>query len=183
MGRSAERRFTLWLMGPTSSGKTTLAELLLRRLRRAGVPAMHYDGDEVRDFFGDALGFAPKDRLRVVSTLTHLANKTTGAGLNVIVSALSANPDARRHIGETVENLIIVYVKCPIDVCAGRDPKGLYARAGRGEIDTLIGLNSEYLAPDDPDLVVDTDALSRDQAVDAVIGHLIENGWIGPEPS
>ena len=176
--QATPRRFALWLMGPTSSGKTTLAELLLERLRNAGVPAMHYDGDEVRDFFGDSLGFESADRLRVVSTLTHLVNKSLEAGLNVVVSALTANEDARIHIGTAIENLIIIYVKCPISVCAARDPKGLYLMADNGEIDTLIGRNSEYQPPAAADLVVSTDVLSPDQAVEAVISYLIEFGWI-----
>ena len=172
------RRFALWLMGPTSSGKTTIAELLLGRLRSAGVAAMHYDGDEVRDFFGDSLGFEPADRLRVVSTLTHLVNKSLEAGLNVVVSALTANEDARIHIGTVIENLIIIYVKCPISVCAARDPKGLYLMADNGEIDTLIGRNSEYQPPAAADLVVETDVLSPVEAVEAVIGYLIESGSV-----
>ncbi len=176
--QAALRRFALWLMGPTSSGKTTLAELLLRRLRSAGVAAMHYDGDEVRDFFGDSLGFAPADRLRVVSTLTHLANKSLDAGLNVIVSALTANEDARAHIAAAIDNLVIIYVKCPISVCAARDPKGLYLRADNGEIDTLIGRNSAYQPPAAADLVVETDVLSPEESVEAVIGYLIESGSI-----
>ncbi len=176
--QATPRRFALWLMGPTSSGKTTLAELLLSRLRSAGVAAMHYDGDEVRDFFGDSLGFAPADRLRVVSTLTHLANKSLDAGLNVIVSALTANEDARAHIAAAIDNLVIIYVKCPISICAERDPKGLYLMADNGEIDTLIGRNSEYKPPAAADLVVDTDALSPDKGVEAVIGYLIESGSI-----
>jgi len=176
--QATNRRFALWLMGPTSSGKTTIAELLLGRLRSAGVAAMHYDGDEVRDFFGDSLGFEPADRLRVVSTLTHLANKSQEAGLNVIVSALSANEDARTHIAATIDNLVIVYVKCPISVCAARDPKGLYQMADNGEIDTLIGRNSAYQPPAAADLVLETDVLSPGQAVEAVIAYLIESGEI-----
>ena len=176
--QAAPRRFALWLMGPTSSGKTTLAELLLGRLRSAGIAAMHYDGDEVRDFFGDSLGFQPADRLRVVSTLTHLTNKSLEGGLNVVVSALTANEDARAHIAAAVENLIIIYVKCPISVCAARDPKGLYLMADKGEIDTLIGRNSAYQPPAAANLVVETDVLSPDQSVEAVISYLIESEWI-----
>ena len=94
--------FVLWLMGPTSGGKTTIAEHLLERLRAAGSPSMHFDGDEVRNFFGDTLGFKASDRQRVVGTLVHLANKTAEAGVNVIVSALTANEDARRHVLDSV---------------------------------------------------------------------------------
>ena len=116
-------------MGPTSGGKTTIGEHLLERLLATGSPTMHFDGDEVRNFFGEDLGFEASDRQRVVATLVHLANKTSAAGVNVIVSALTASEDARRLVLDNVKNLIIVYVKCSIETCAGRDPKGLYAQA------------------------------------------------------
>ena len=163
--------FVLWLMGPTSGGKTTIGEQLLERLRADGSPCMHFDGDEVRNFFGENLGFEVSDRQRVVATLVHLANKTSAAGVNVIVSALTASEDARRVVLDTVKNLIIVYIKCSIETCAERDPKGLYAQAKNGEIDTLIGVNSDYLPPDNPDLVIDTEDLSPVEAVEAIIKH------------
>ena len=159
-------------MGPTSGGKTTIGEHLLERLRADGAASMHFDGDEVRAFFGENLGFDVSDRQRVVATLTHLANKASMAGVNVIVSALTASEDARRLVLDTVKNLIVVYVKCSIETCAKRDPKGLYAQAKNGEIDTLIGVNSNYLAPDNPDLIIDTEVLSPAEAVEAVIRYL-----------
>ena len=164
--------FALWLMGPTSSGKTTLAELLVKRLVGDGITVINFDGDEVRNFFGDGLGFAPCDRKRVVSTLVHLTNKATTSGINVIVSALTANEDARELVREMVPGLILGYVKCPIEICAKRDPKGLYAQAKNSEIDTLIGINSEYLPPKNPDVIIDTNALSSLQAIDYIIEFL-----------
>lgn len=164
--------FALWLLGPTSGGKTTVAEKLTDTLRAGGAMTLHYDGDEVRNFFGENHGFTPADRMRVVSTLIHLANKTTETGANVIVSALTANEDARTQVLENVNGLITGYIKCPIEVCAARDPKGLYAQASSGEIDTLIGINSEYRAPQNPDIVVDTDSLSLEDAVNALVDHL-----------
>ena len=79
--------------------------------------------------------------------------------------------DARRVVLDTVKNLIIVYIKCSIETCAERDPKGLYTQAKNGEIDTLIGVNSDYLPPDNPDLVIDTEDLSPVEAVEAIIKH------------
>jgi adenylylsulfate kinase len=156
----------VWLMGPTSSGKTTLGRAFVQRLRRRGFGAVHYDGDEVRGFFGPDHGFAADDRLRVVRTLVHLANKAAGAGLHVVVSALTATPRARAYVNEKTTNLIFGHVNCPVEVCARRDPKGLYKKAARGEIDSLIGFNTPYLAPENPDIVVDTDSWTLGQGVD-----------------
>ena len=164
--------FILWLMGPTSGGKTTIGEQLLERLRADGLPSIHFDGDEVRAFFGETLGFEVSSRQRVVATLAHLGNKTSAAGLTVIVSALTASDKARRLVLDTAKNLIVVYVKCSIETCAERDPKGLYAQAKNGEINTLIGFNSDYLPPDNPDLVIDTEVLSPAEAVDAILEYL-----------
>lgn len=148
----------LWLLGPTSAGKTTLATRVVDDLRKSGVPVIFFDGDEVRDFFGKELGFGVHSRLRVVSVLAHLANKAADAGLHVVVAALTAGEDARDYVRENVRNLTVGYVFCSIQRCAQRDPKGLYGKAMRGEIDTLIGYNSEYRPPDNPDLVLDTEA-------------------------
>lgn len=166
---------TLWLMGPTSSGKTTLARTLAERLRARGRSCLWYDGDEVRDFFGEDLGFRPADRLKVVRTLCHLANKGTREGVNVIVSALTANPEARKMVYGTVERLAVVWVCCDVEECARRDPKGLYERARQGEIDTLIGFNTPYQAPESYRLALrtqDRDVASCVEELEAFLDSL-----------
>jgi len=152
--------FTLWLMGPTSSGKSTIAEHVVNKLKHGDRPILHYDGDEIRDFFGKDFGFDENNRGRVVETLTHLARKANDAGIDVIISALTAHQSARNYIKENIPNLLVGHVTCPIEICAERDPKGLYAKAKNGEIDTLIGYNSEYIDPTDPDIKLDTEKYS-----------------------
>jgi adenylylsulfate kinase len=150
--------FILWMMGPTSSGKTTLAQTYLRYLKENGVPAIHFDGDEIRDLFGDDHGFSSKDRLKVVGTLVYLANKARDSGLNVIVSALTAHDDARLYVKKNAKNLLVLFVDCSIATCSKRDPKGLYKQAKEGKISTLIGFNSPYQPPKNPDIVINTDS-------------------------
>lgn len=152
----------LWLMGPTSAGKTTLGRRVVEELRRAGTAAVLLDGDEVRALFPATHGFDGESRLQVVRVLVHMANKAAEAGLQVVVAALTAGEDARAHIRREVENLFLGYVACSIETCAERDPKGLYRRAMRGEIGTLIGYNSEYVPPERPDIVLDTEAETLD---------------------
>lgn len=159
----------LWLLGPTSAGKTTLATRIVAELRRRGVASILFDGDEVRGFFGADLGFGADNRLRVVTVLTHLANKAADAGLEVVVAALTAGQDAREYIRVNVRNLTIGYVACSIETCARRDPKGLYRKAMRGEIDTLIGYNGEYLPPEGPDIVLDTESHSVDELAERIV--------------
>jgi adenylylsulfate kinase len=162
------RGTVLWLMGPTSAGKTTLATRVVAHLRRRHIPVVFYDGDEVRAFFGPDFGFSAEERFRVVSVLAHLANKAAEAGLHVVVAAVTAGQEARDFIRANVRNLKIGYISCSIYTCAQRDPKGLYRKAINGEIDTLIGYNGQYRAPDSPDLVLDTERHSVDELVSQI---------------
>lgn len=178
--QSNDGKAIVWIVGPTSSGKTTLANEVLHVLRKRGIRVIHYDGDEVRDFFGPDLGFNSEDRLRVVSTLVHLANKAFDAGLNVIVSALTAYPDARHFVRKNIKNLVIVSIECGIEACIKRDRKGLYSKALKGEINTVIGLNSKYNPIEDPDIVIDTDTKSKEESVGDLIEQLTSTLQLEP---
>lgn len=164
--------FTLWLMGPTASGKTTLAEALQKELDSQEIRTLHFDGDEIRDLFGVGLDFKKESRLQVVKTIIHFANKAIASGMNVIVSALTANEDARDFVNKKVSNLIIGYVECSVATCAERDPKGLYRKAMKGEIDTLIGYNSTYLCPAKYDLKINTDVNDIEKSVEIIMAYL-----------
>ena len=166
------RGAVFWLMGPTSSGKTTLAKGCLVKLREKRLSSIHYDGDEVRDFFGDQHGFTEKSRLMVVGTLVYLANKVLEAGMVVLVSALTANRDARVYVTRNVKNLVLVSVECSIEECVRRDPKGLYRAAKEGRINTLIGYNSEYPTVENPDIVVSTEKGTIGQSIDSTFDKM-----------
>jgi len=160
----------LWIIGPTASGKTTLAKELEAKFQENNILTLHYDGDEVRDFFGPDHGFGEKDRLMVVKTLVHLANKAVGAGVNVIVSALTANEDAREYVKQHTKKLVLVYLECSIEKCMERDFKGLYKRAVDGDVDTVIGFNTEYVPLIGADIVLNTE----DKSVDEVLTDFMQ---------
>ena len=172
-----DAEFVLWIMGPTSSGKTTLATHIINYLRKNGKSVIHYDGDEVRNFFSENFGFSPSNRLKVVSTLVHLANKALDAGICVVVSALTANNDARDYVRKNVRNLILVYLDCSLEKCMERDPKGLYEKAINGEIHTLVGFNTRYLPIENPDIVLDTEVKSPEDCLHDLMGHLLNYGY------
>ena len=123
------------------------------------------DGDEVRDLFGSDLGFSEAARMQVVKTLVYAANKACDAGLNVVISALTANQDARDYVATHVNSLVMGYVSCSLDECIKRDVKGLYKKAISGEIKTVIGFNTPYHQPDDPDIILDTENNSLDKII------------------
>ena len=161
------KKFVFWILGPTSSGKTTIGKMLVKEMRDTNIPAIHYDGDEIRAFFGETLGFRPEERLRAVSTCAQLGKKANEAGLNVVISALTANDDSRSYIKNNVPNLVITYLTCPIDICIQRDSRGLYRKARQGTVDpkTLIGLDIPYEPPIDPDIVIDTSKNTLEQSI------------------
>ena len=152
--------YTIWLMGPTSSGKTTIAYHLMKIINKKSFSMLHFDGDEIRDLFGKDFGFEKKNRMIVVQTLVKFAIKSNFSGVSSVVSALTAHEDARNYIKSNITNLYTVYIKCPISLCARRDPKGLYQKAKDGKINTLIGYNSIYKPPLNPDLTIDTSKYS-----------------------
>lgn len=176
---SKQKGFILWILGPTSSGKTTIADLLLKKLRHSNKIGMHFDGDEVRNFFGPDHGFASSDRLRVVETLVHLANKALESGVNaVIVSALTANNDAREYVFQHTKNLIIVDIQCSIAICTERDPKGLYKKAASGKIKTLIGFNNDYHPPKITHKSINSEVQLPEECVDSLIAFLNTNNYL-----
>lgn len=161
-------------MGPTSSGKTTLAKLLYNRLSSSNNFTLHFDGDEVRDAFGNNLGFTNSDRLLVIKTLVYVSKKGLDAGANVIVSALTAFEDARLYVRKNLNQYILIYLRCSISECSRRDPKGLYAREKSGEINTLVGASSIYNEPEHPDVILDTDAITPEESLQELISKLSE---------
>ena len=165
-------------MGPTSSGKTTLGCNILKKLRKNGRLVVHYDGDEVRDLFGPNLDFSKTDRLMVVKTIVHLSNKALDSGLNVIVSALTAHQSARDYVRANVNNLILTYLDCGIERCIKRDVKGLYAKARKGQIQTLIGINGEYSPLRDPDIIIRTEETTVEDSTNELIHNLRERGVV-----
>ena len=176
MHQDKEDKNIFWLMGPTSSGKTTLAKLLHHRLFSTNNFVLHFDGDEVRDTFGDNLGFSDSDRLLVVKTLVYVSNKGLAAGANVVVSALTAFEDARLYIKKNLHNSVVIFLRCSIFECANRDPKGLYAREKRGEIDTLVGVNSKYYEPTNYDIILETEKKTPEESLQELILELKKIG-------
>ena len=163
---------TIWLLGPTSIGKTTIANNLVRLLNKKKLPIMHFDGDEIRNFFGEDFGFDEKNRMKVIETLVHLSLKSNNAGIPALVSALTAHETARKYIKTKIPNLLTIYINCPINICASRDPKGLYKKASSGEINTLIGYNTVYVPPEKPDFIINTDRKNLKQCTSELLEFL-----------
>ncbi len=165
----------IWFTGLSGSGKSTLANLLDRRLHEAGRHTYLLDGDNVRQGLNRDLGFSEADRVENIRRIAEVARLMTDAGLIVLVSFISPYRDERRMArslfapGEFLE----VFVDAPLAECEKRDPKGLYAKARRGELKNFTGIDSAYERPENPELIVDTQARSPAECADRIVERIL----------
>jgi len=168
---------TLWLTGLPSAGKTTLALALADRLRARGSAVEVLDGDEVRKHLSAGLGFSRADRDTHVDRIGFVAELLARHGVIVLVPVIApyaaARDKVRDHHRTNGTTLLQVHVSTSLDVCAERDVKGLYARAFRGEISSMTGVDDPYEVPLQPDLRIDTAAVDQHAAV-TMLSDLLE---------
>src|SRR5436305_11399807 len=167
--------FVLWFTGLSGAGKTTIANIVEPELERRGFVVDHLDGDIVRTHLSKGLGFSKEDRDTNIARIGWVASRLSRAGAAVIVSAISPYEAARRHTRSLVEPhapFVEVYVATPLEECARRDPKGLYAAAFAGEIDDFTGVSAPYEAPSNPELVIDTTGVSPSGSAQVVLDRL-----------
>ena len=167
----------LWFTGLSGSGKSTLAKAVERRLfDRGGLPTL-LDGDTLRAGLNSDLGFSDADRAENNRRLAEIANFLKLHGHVVLVAAVSPSAAARAKVREIVgERFFEIHVSAPLEVCERRDPKGLYAKARRGEIRGFTGVDAPYEVPAAPELVVETDRLDPVSAMERVDRMLVEAG-------
>ena len=177
-----ERGFVLWFTGLPGSGKTTLARAVAEVLRRRGMRVEILDGDEVRKWLSPEAGFSREDRERHLRRVAHVARLLARNGVAVLCSFVSPYRSVRREAREIVESegipFVEVYAKCSLEECMRRDPKGLYKRALRGEIEHMTGLDDPYEPPEAPEVVVDTENWAVEEGVEAVLSKLKELGLL-----
>ena len=166
----------VWFTGLSGSGKSTVANLIEKRLTIEGRHAYILDGDNVRHGLNKDLGFTDADRVENIRRVGEVARLMADAGLIVLVSFISPFRNERRLAREIAGDVQFteVYVDTPLAVCEARDPKGLYARARRGEIKNFTGIDSPFEAPEHPDLVLHGADESVEALADRLYRHLFE---------
>lgn len=165
---------TVWLTGLSAAGKSTLAFALERELHERGRACYVLDGDNVRHGLNSNLGFSPPDRRENIRRIAEVARLMNDAGLMVITAFISPwradRAAARAIIGAA--SFLEVHVGTPLAVCEARDPKGMYARARRGELAEFTGVSSPYEAPLAADLTLDMGRLSLPEAVAQLVERI-----------
>ncbi|WCK55337.1 adenylyl-sulfate kinase [Aneurinibacillus sp. Ricciae_BoGa-3] len=170
----------LWFTGLSASGKSTLANVLEKELHTRGLRTYLLDGDNIRHGINKDLGFSPEDRTENIRRIGEVAKLFVDAGALVLTAFISPYQADRQLARSLVDEgeFIEIYVKCSIETCEQRDPKGLYKKAKNGEIPQFTGISSPYEEPEKPELIVENDKQTLQQSVEQIITYLEEKGFI-----
>jgi adenylyl-sulfate kinase len=167
----SSRALCLWMTGLPGSGKSTISGRLLDRLRAQGRGAFGLDGDALRRGLNRDLGFSDADRHENIRRTAEVARLMVDAGLIAVVSLISPFRADRSFARSRFEpgRFCEIFIDAPLAICEQRDPKGLYAKARRGELAKMTGIDSPYEAPERPDLHIHTDLDNVDACVEQIL--------------
>ena len=169
----AGKGFTLWFTGLSGAGKSTLSQAVADELRKRGRNVERLDGDEVRQRLSRGLGFSKDDRDENIRRIGFVARLLSRNGAVAIAAAISPYRELRDEIRrEHDAPFVEVFVECPIHTLIKRDPKGLYGRALRGEIQNFSGISDPYEPPAAPEITVHTGRESVEACRDAILRWL-----------
>ncbi|MBA4157459.1 MAG: sulfate adenylyltransferase subunit CysN [Gemmatimonadetes bacterium] len=176
--RSGHRAAVLWFTGLSGSGKSTIARALERRLFAAGCQTMLLDGDQVRHGLCGDLGFSPADRQENIRRVGEVAKLFFQQGSLVLCTFVSPFAEDRERVRALLPEgrFFEIYVRCSLEECMRRDPKGLYTKALEGKIESFTGISSPYEAPEHPEMIAETDSESVDGIVESIVASLEREG-------
>ncbi|GGY36701.1 sulfate adenylyltransferase subunit CysN [Parvularcula lutaonensis] len=170
----------LWFTGLSGSGKSTVANLVEKRLHDLGKLTYLLDGDNVRHGLNRDLGFTDADRVENIRRVGEAGKLMVDAGLITLVSFISPFRSERRAVRERMEDgeFIEIFISTPLEVAEQRDVKGLYAKARKGEIKNFTGIDSPYEEPENPDIEIDTSEVAAEKAAEMIVEYLDRNGYL-----
>ena len=170
----------IWFTGLSGSGKSTLANAVEHVLHQQQHHTYVLDGDNVRHGLNKNLGFSPEDREENIRRIGEVAKLFADAGsivMTAFISPYRADRDQARAL-MAADRFVEVFVDCPLEVCEERDTKGLYKKARAGEIKEFTGISAPYESPLNPEVTVDTDALSIEECAQVVVAALAKAGLV-----
>jgi len=171
------RPSVLWFTGLSGSGKSTISNLLDKKLYDLGVRSYFLDGDNLRSGLNKDLGFSDDDRVENIRRTAEVAKLFVDSGALVLCSFISPFTKSRAQVKDIVgaDNFKEVFINTSLEECKSRDPKGLYKKALAGEIKQFTGIDSPYEAPEDPDLLISTDGRTPKECAEEVFQFLKTN--------
>jgi adenylylsulfate kinase len=174
----AEHGAVIWFTGVAASGKSTIATLVEQQLRDLGLEVENLDADEVRQNLSPNLGFTPEARDENTKRLAWMCKTLSKHGVFVLVAAESPMRSHRDRARSWTQKFVETWVTCPLEVCKDRDPKGLYARGDRGEVNDIAGWHMPYEEPLNPEVICRTDQSSVEDCARLVMSKLLELGYL-----
>jgi bifunctional enzyme CysN/CysC len=171
----AQRPRLLWFTGLSGAGKSTIANLVQKKLHALGKHTFLLDGDNVRHGLNRDLGFTDVDRVENIRRVGEVARLMTDAGLIVLTAFISPFRAERRMVRSmsAPDEFVEIYVETPLAVAESRDTKGLYAKARAGALKNFTGIDSPYEVPENPEIRVDTARMSAEEAADQIVSYVV----------
>ena len=179
-----QKPVVLWFTGLSGAGKSTIANLVEKKLLSLSHHTYLLDGDNVRHGLNKDLGFTDADRVENIRRVAEVSKLMVDAGLITLVSFISPFRAERQMARELLDDgeFIEIFVSTSLDIAEQRDVKGLYARARAGEIKNFTGIDSPYEAPENPDITVDTSSATAEAAAEQIVSYMFANGYLASEP-
>ncbi len=170
----------LWFTGLSACGKSTIANAVDYKLYLAGKHSFVLDGDNIRMGLNKNLGFSPEDRTENIRRIGEVAKLFAYSGTFALTAFISPYRDDRNKVREVLGagEFIEIYVNASLETCEQRDPKGLYKKARAGNLPNFTGISAPYEAPENPELVLDSDNKGIEALADEVIAYLQKNGYL-----
>ena len=173
--------FTLWFTGLSGAGKTTVADILEKRMRDLGAKVEVLDGDVVRTNLSKGLGFSKEDRDTNIKRIGFVAELLSRNGVIAITAAISPYKEVRDYVRSQIDSFVEVYAHCPMETLIERDVKGLYKKALAGEIKNFTGVSDPYEAPVNPEVTFDSSKETPEESADKIWAKLKELGLLSAD--
>jgi adenylylsulfate kinase len=178
--QNGHHSFVIWFTGLSGSGKSTVANAVATRLYENGIRNYVLDGDNIRHGLNKDLGFSEEDRKENIRRIGEVSKLFVDGGQVVLTAFISPFLADRQVVRDLLkeDEFVEIFVKCPIEECEKRDPKGLYVKARQGIISDFTGISSPYEEPVNPELVVETNLYSVEECVDQIVAYLKSRQFI-----
>ncbi len=170
-GKERIEPFNIWLTGLPLSGKTTIGDLVYKKLQKYQIPIERLDSKDIRELI-PSLGYGREDRYRHMIRVGHLIKTLQKNSISIVASFVSPYEESREIIKRMTKNSVIVYIKADIKSCQKRDYKGVYKKALSGELKNFSGVNDIYEEPKNANIVIDTNILSPEEASDIIVNYI-----------